>query len=186
MRSVFQRLWYPQPVDAVLARWLFLIFLPIVLLLGFVIPDLLCVALFLLLFVLRGIIMIRSSRTHRAPTEFSITLRKQSRKGLHFCRIVAFALPLLSLFSYFPAPSILFLVLSGSCVLSIFFLALSKLPAALFYALSILLVSSSFIISGYQAGFPGVMVLLIFMLVVFPEPLVLFFRSKASDSFEYV
>jgi len=186
MQSVLNRFWHPKHGDAVLARWLFLILLPLFLLLGFVLPVFLLLVLSLLLFVVRGIVMIRSSQTHPPSTDFSVNLGRQSRKGLYACRISAFVLPILSLLSYFPARGIFFLVLSGSCIISIFFLAVSKLPEALFFTLCFLYMCVSFIVSVYQAGLPGVLVLPIFVLIVLPEALAVYFRSKNSDDLEYV
>ena len=186
MQSVMNRLWYPKHEDAVWARWLFLILLPVFLLLGFVLPDMLWLVLFLLVFVIRAVVMVRSSQTHPPSTDFTVNLGQQSRSGLYMCRASAFVLPILSFLTYFLVQEILFLVLSVMCIISTFFLALSKLPETIFFFLCFLYVFLSFVVSLYQAGVPGTMTLLILMLIILPEAFAMHFRYKKSGALEYV
>jgi len=181
------RLWYPKQEDAVWARWLLLIIpFSVFLLLGFVLPGILCLTLLLLVLVIRAIVMIRSSQIHSASTDFSVNLGQQSRSGLYICRISALLLPILSLLFYFMVQEIFFLVFSVLCIMSTFFLALSKLPQTIFFILCFLYVLVSFIVSVFQIGFPSILILLILVLVILPDALAMHFRLRKSGSIELV
>jgi hypothetical protein len=182
MGSVLARLWYPRQGDVIWARWLFLLFLPFLLLFLFFLPTLILLVIFLLVFIIRGIIIIRSSITLPATTEFSIIMGRPTESGVYILRASAFCLPVLSLLSYFVVPEILFIAFSASVAVALLCLVFSRLPAILLFSIFFLYLISSFIISVYQAGSGGGFVWLLLMLVILPEFFSMYFILKRSDT----
>jgi hypothetical protein len=182
MKSIFKRLWFPTEQDSTGARYIYHFLLPILLLWGIFFKDTILPGILILSsFILRAIIIVRSSLTHPINLNFDEKYRRITSRKRKWYGNISLILPVLSLVILLITPNHFYIAFSLAVFLSFSMLSYSVLSNAQFILLSMILLLSSMLIVRYQGGLGALMVCIIISILIIPEALSTFLKMKRLD-----